>query len=383
MKYIVTVIAVVIAVVVALGLYNTSPKTKKAQPQRSVPVVETVELNRKSESISFEAFGTVVPSQKITLQGEVEGRIVMLNPELLPGGIIKLGETVVKIDPAEYELVVTEYRAALDEVLVELDLEQGKQVIAQRELQLMEADIKIPEQGRILALREPQLRLVKSRIEKARSRVAAANLSLSKTTVTAPFNAIVIEKLVDMGQLVSRQSPLAVLAGTDVFWVQISVPVSMLQRVRLPDSAGEKGSEVKVYFEPVNGEIVQRNGHVLRVMGDLDPEGRMARLLVVIDDPLRLNGSAPAGRLLLGSYVRVEIEAGSIADIYTIPRSALREGDLIWVKDSEDKLQVREVKIMWRMRERLLVEAELKQGDLLITSRLQSPLPGMKVVGID
>jgi hypothetical protein len=109
----------------------------------------------------------------------------------------------------------------------------------------------------------------------------------------------------------------------------------------------------------------------------------MARVLIVIDDPLNLQEGASKGRLLLGSYVKVKIDAGYFDKVYSIPRPAMREGDVIWVQDNEDKLQIRPVQIVWRRKDEVLAKIDFKEGDRLILSRLQSPLPGIEVRDIN
>jgi RND family efflux transporter MFP subunit len=383
MKYIISILVFLLAAGTAFLLYSTSPETGKARPKRPVPLVETAEISPGREKVIVEVFGTVVPSKRITLQSEVEGRIIEQNPELIPGGLIGRDDMVIQIDPSDYELLVNGYRAELEEAMFERDLEQGRQVIAGREWTLMEEEIETSEAGKRLALREPHLKLVKAKVEKAESRLAAAELALKRTTVRAPFNALVLEEFIDKGQLVSRQTSLVTLVGTDQFRVQVSVPVSVLPRISSPGASGHKGSAAKVLFEAVSGAAVIRHGYVLRIMGDLDPEGRMARILIAIDDPFNLQAGGRDGKILLGSYVKVRIDAGVLDDVYRIPRQALREGNMIWVKDSADTLQIRPVTVVWRRKDDVLVNVDLKQGERLILSRLQSPLPGMAVKNLN
>ncbi len=163
MKYIISFLILIFAIGAAVGLYSTSPRTKRAVPKRPVPLVEAVEIRPGKENVFIEAFGTVIPDRSIILQSEVEGRIISQNPELIPGGLINMDEMLVQVDPADYELIVHEYRAEVEEANFELDLEKGKQVIAGREWTLMEKEIKTAEAGKSLALREPHLRLAKQK----------------------------------------------------------------------------------------------------------------------------------------------------------------------------------------------------------------------------
>lgn len=387
MKSIISLLILLLAVLVAVGLYSTRPKTRKAIPARPVPLVQTSEVSPVREAVFIEAFGTVIPARSISLQAEVEGRIIDQNPALGPGGFIAQGDIIVQIDPADYELRVRESRAEMEEAKYELNLEEGKQVIAQREWKLMEGEVENSSEGKSLALREPHLRLVRAKVEKAKSRLEAAELALQRTTVRAPFNALVLEEFTDTGQLVSRQSPLATLAGTDQFWVQVSIPVALLQRLSLPPGPGQQGSSARVIFEPASGTPVIRQGHVTRILGELDPEGRMARILIVLDDPMELRADARTRAvdrsILLGSYVKVMIDAGFFDDVYVIPREALREGEVIWVQDSQGRLRIRDVQVVWRRTDEVLARAGLEDGDRLILSRLQSPLPGLTVKSME
>jgi hypothetical protein len=52
---------------------------------------------------------------------------------------------------------------------------------------------------------------------------------------------------------------------------------------------------------------------VFKLLADLDPKGRMARLLVSLPDPL------PQDKILLGSFVRVLIEAGQLEKVFFLP----------------------------------------------------------------
>ncbi len=100
MKYVIAFLIIIIAVGAAVGLYQTGPKTKKAMHKRPVPIVQTADIHHGREKVTIEAFGTVIPAKRITLQSEVDGRIIDQNTELVPGGLINTDDMVIQVDPA-------------------------------------------------------------------------------------------------------------------------------------------------------------------------------------------------------------------------------------------------------------------------------------------
>ena len=111
------------------------------------------------------------------------------------------------------------------------------------------------------------------------------------------------------------------------------MPIRQLEWIAFP-GAGHP-SPVRVIRERGNGEPVVRQGTVVELLGDVTQNGRMAQVLVSIVDPLELAQPAQARQpLLLGEYVRVEIEGPELRDVIVVPRNAIREGTRVWVKNA-------------------------------------------------
>ena len=53
------------------------------------------------------------------------------------------------------------------------------------------------------------------------------------------------------------------------------------------------------------------------------------------------------------------------------------DGDQVWVMTEEGTLNVRDVVVPWSDGETVLISEGLNEGDLLITSALAAPAPGM------
>ena len=83
--------------------------------------------------------------------------------------------------------------------------------------------------------------------------------------------------------------------------------------------------------------------------------------------------------LLLGSYVRVAIDAGELDGVLEVDRTALREGGTLWLMDKEDALVIRPAEVRWRQGETVLLGNSLQPGESIIVSDLRVALPGMRL----
>ncbi len=374
-------IVLAVGIMGAWWLVAHRPRPERERLEPIPPIAQVVQAERSTEMVRVAAMGTVVAAKRVVLQPEVSGRIIEQSPRLLPGGLFEAGEVVVRIDPRDYETAVKQQEAAVEQARLEIQLEKGRQVIAEREWKLLEEDISLDQASKELALRKPQQKNAQASLAAAESMLDQARLQLERTRVYAPFNAVVQEEFVDEGQLVSPQTQLATLIGTDRFWVQVSIPVDRLRWIGFSGTEGTDASVVTVTQELSGNVQVKRPGRLVRLLGDLDPVGRMARVLVEIDDPLGLESeNNPHGLpLMLGAYVRVEIEGRSVEEVFSVPRRAIREGDQVWIMGEEDRLVFQPVEVLHRSKERVLIREGLNGGERIVVNSIPSPLPGMKL----
>jgi len=388
-------------IAVAVIMVKTKPKPQKSEEKVVVPLVEVATIRVGTKPVVMQLHGKVMPAQSIVVMPEVGGRVMWQSPELVPGGMVKKGAPLVRLDARDYALAVQQQQAQLASQKVTLQQEHGRKTVAEREWDLFNEERRragLPpleekegDDDR-LALREPQLKSAEIAVQSADSALARAQLQLAKTTIAAPFNAFVRSENVDVGQLVSSGYQLATLVGTDAFWVQISVPVDKLAFIDFPEG-DRPGSKAKVWMDTGNGRV-ERHGEVIRLLGDLDPVGGLARILVEVPDPFLLEGhdddtAAPVDAgdegeptqarlpLLLGSFVHAEIAGVELRGIAEIPRVALRESNRIFVLDAEDKLDIREVDVVWGDDERVVVDGKVKDGERLVLTSLTAPVQGM------
>jgi RND family efflux transporter MFP subunit len=375
-RIVLSIILIAAGIAGARYLIHTKPKVNRRPPVRMAPLVKTIPLELGTYMINIPAMGLVVPAQEVNLKVPVGGEIIELSPEFTPGGKLQGNTLMLQIDPKDYELTLQQKQSSLSDAEYAYKLELGRQDVAKREWNLLYGDQKTDQVESDLALRKPHLEKAEADIEAAKAELELARINLARTKVTAPFNALVLNKYVDLGSEVSPQDKLADLVGTDAYWVQVSVPVEHLKWLKIPRDKGEAGASATIFYR----EGSTRQGKVIRLLPDLSKEGRMARLLIEVKDPLDLvTAKSRRPPLLIGEYVRVLIDGAPLKDVYRIPRFALRDDEQIWLADKESKLAIRPVKTLWREEEYVYVKDGLHPDDLLIVSALATPVDGMEL----
>jgi RND family efflux transporter MFP subunit len=371
-----------IGAAIAWWLVSTAPEPKKSAKKPPGMLVETIIVGKETEQLHVRVQGTVVPARRVTMQPQVSGRIVSVHPSLQPGGILREGERMVTIDPADFQLAVEQRETELKEALAQLELEQGRRSVAQSEWELFKEEFDTPQQKPELALREPQLASARARVDRAEAALKAAQLQLERTQLHAPFHALVVEESAAEGQFVSPQQSIAQLVGADRFWVRTSLPPDRIPFIDIPLEEGPKGSPAEVVLD-LGTEEVRFAGYVSRLEARLDEQSRMAQLIVTIPDPLGALTEQPDGNeakkkfpLLLNAYVDVIIEAGKPVEVFVVPRTAVRSGNQVYVYDN-GRLRIRELDILWERQDAVLARGGLQEGERLIVSNLSSPVQGM------
>jgi RND family efflux transporter MFP subunit len=309
----------------------------------------------------------------------VSGTIIAVSPEFEPGGRFKVGEELVQIDPVDYELVVAAREADRAQAQRAYKEELGYQEVARHEWELVDNREAASELEQELTLRKPQLASAEASLKAAEASLRKAQLDLQRTAVTAPFDAVILEQRVDLGSQVSAQTVLADLACTDAYWVEVTLPVDLLQWV---ERARRETAALPVEVYPSGGTVdgAGWTGTVIRRRADLEPNGRLARIIVAVENPLEQVAELP---LMLGSYVQVRVQGPMVKDVFSLPRCAVHNGNEVWIMNKEHRLDIRTVDILWRDRQRVLVREGLAAGELLVITDLAAPVPGMKLMSDD
>jgi len=385
-KKILKLLPILLIVFVAFGLsyywMTHKARAQRTPPKSLAPLVELMQTQPIDYQTSVYAMGTVVASQSVNLTPRISGMVIRVSPNFIEGGMLKQGEELVELDPTDYRLAIKQKESELAKAKFNLKLELGQQAIVKREFQLLGADLNDQEQE--LVLRRPHLNAAKAALAAAEAALQQAHLDLSRTRPVAPFNAIITTRNANIGAWMSAFStgtPLAKLVGTDNFWINASLPIDKLGWIQIPGINSRQGSPAKISYETGWGKGVYRAGTVKRLQAELEPEGRMARVIVEVDDPLSqqpANKQAPP--LMLGTYVRVEIAGKKLKDVIRIPETVLHDGQQIWLMSALQTLQTHQVNPVWIEQGQVYLSKDQLPGNArIIISDLSAPVPGMRL----
>lgn len=352
-------------------IYSSEPTAQReGATRKTAALVDTLVVERGSYEPELVVLGNVQPAREIQLSPLVGGEIIEMDRSFVPGGMIHKGQPLLKIDPADFQNIVRLRDSELKQAQAELAIEEGRQAVARKELAAIGQEL--TEANRALVLRQPQIDSIKARIDSAQSALDQAKLDLKRADLITPFDAQIMDRMANLGSRVEPGQAVARLVGTDAYWVIASVPLRQLNFITFPDDANP-GSSVEVRLKSVWGPNQFRAGVVTRLIGELDPQARLAQVLITVEDPLARQGDGPP--LILDSIVEARIKTKPLEDVVRLPREYLRQNKTVWVFE-DGKLAIREIQIAFGNAAYVYVSEGLNDGDEIVTTALATVAEG-------
>lgn len=353
------------------ALISSRKEPERVERPALGPLVEVRQVESETVVVQVTGRGEVRPRVAVELAPQVSGRLVAVHPSLVSGGRFRAGEVLLEIDPRDYELAVERARASVAGAETVLARERAEAAAARDEWRAVHGDETPPE----LLVREPQIREAEARLAAARADLAGAELALERTRISLPWNGLVIDESADVGQLVTTGQRIATVYGTDEVEVRVPLDDGELAWFELPRPGGGAGPSALVGADFAGARHTWQ-GRVDRIEGRVDPRSRMVGVIVAVEDPFSQRDGRPP--LLPGTFVDVAIEGARLDGVVVLPRHALRLDDRVWVVDGRE-LEVRDVRVLRRERDRVYVGSGLAPGESVVTSSLEAVTDGMTV----
>ena len=366
-KKLIPVIIVVFSFILALILIGLRPEAGASKRQYIPPLVNTMMVEPTDIQVIVKSQGSVIPRTEINLTSEIAGRVLWVAEKLSDGATFSQGDTLLKLDPRDYELALISAQSNLSQARVALSREEAESELARQEWEKVGDG-----EASALALRKPQLAQAKALLAATEAAYEQAKRNLDRSLITAPFPGRVRNKNTDVGAIVTPGTPLAIIYAIDYVEVRLPIANKDLAFLEIPFD----GNLIKPEEQPeviVSADL----GTIVRSEAEIDPRTRMLSVVARIPNPYRLlSNSIP---LKVGLYVNADIKGKKLRDVVILPRHVIYDKDLVWVTNKEGILSKREIQIIREDGDRAFIKEGLFFGDEILMTRLGVIIDGMQV----
>lgn len=375
LKIIVPICLLAIGLMGLKTLTASKPMPKRQKPVVPAPMVSIMRIQIGPQPVIIHGQGTVRPLREIQLVSQVGGKIIDISKNLVNGGTFEKDDTLLRIEPVDYELALTLTESQVKDAESRLKLSQEEAVVAREEW--VEHHAGTPTADREpspLVVKEPQLKAARARLEADRANLKRALLNLERTVLKAPFPGKVSGKRVDIGQYVAPGQALATLYSTEAVEIVLPFEDENLFWFHVPDLTPGAGSGASATVRAeVTGRALSWTGEVVRAEGKIDEQTRMINVIVRVDNPY---ASKPP--LAVGLFVKVDINGHVLENTAILPRAAIHGDDTVWVFE-DGRLHFRKVDVARFFDDHAMVQDGLKDGDLVVLTPIDAVTDGMAV----
>ena len=344
-----------------------------------VSVME-VERGRVEETVTNSRAGTVKARQRAKLSPEIGGRVAEIPHR--KGALVRTGDVLLRlhddtqqaaVQMAKRELAVVEVkreRACLEAARAEREFLRYQQL---KERDLISTDL-LDKYENLAQTTQVSCKQTQAEIARARSAIVEAKAELAKTVLHAPFNGIVADLDIEVGEWTTPSPPALpvppVLDLIDPSSIYISAPMDEVDSSKI-----HEGQPVRVTLDPFPGQHYE--GHVRHIAPyvlDVEEQNRTVEIEVELDD------RTFASTLLPGTSADVEVILSVKDEVLRLPPSTLFEGHKVFVVE-QDHLSLRSVEIGMRNWDFVEILAGLSEGEQVVTSLDEEELEeGLKVL---
>ena len=352
-----------------LGQVQPDPVEELPPPDVIVEI-----LTPKDFQVQISSNGTTTPLTQTVLTAEVGGEVIYRSKKFAEGASVIEGEILAKIDDTDLQL---QYKNAL------LQLANAE---VQYSLQLAEAEVAKEAWDKIgdgvasdLTLKKPQLKQAEAFLEVAKAQVSSAAKKLNKTEIIAPYAGRIQNVNIDLGTTIIPGQPVGAMYTSSEIEITLAVKDNDLQFLSIPMD-GRKlnpSEQASVVIESFyKGKNQSWKGKLERVDGVIDPVTRMINLIAVFKNDF-IEIDKP--NLPIGLFVEAKIDGITLKNIFEIPINSISEDNEVYIVDKDNQLELRELNILKKYSEFVIIKDGLKAGERLVTSKLSTASDGIKV----
>lgn len=211
------------------SLSAESTKVEKQQTDIPPPKVRVARMSADQVSREITLYGRTEPDRLATLRAEVKGQVTDIYVK--EGQSVKAGQKLLSLDANDLEQRLASARASLKQREIELD---GAKRLGSKGYQS-----------------QATLAQAEANVEAAKAQVENLVLAIENTLIVAPFDGVVNERFVEVGDLLRDGDEIAVVVDLDPLVVSADVTESHIQGL----SIGQYATGRMVSGQQIEGNI--------------------------------------------------------------------------------------------------------------------------------
>jgi RND family efflux transporter MFP subunit len=370
---------VTVSIVVVMIMSGIAKSKRPDIKDTSNQALRVDAIPAKVATLNFSVFsqGSVRPRTETTLVAEVPGKIVSVSSNFIAGGFFRQGETLLQIDPSDYQTALLRAQAVLAARKAQLSDQQARSDQALKDWKNMGRQGEPSD----LTLRIPQLAEAKASVQAAEAELKEAERDLERTSIRVPYDGLVRSKKVDVGQFVSPGTPLGVTFAIDIAEIRLPLSGSDIAYLDLPSATRlDRAHRVPVTLVAESAGVNRQwQAEIVRTEGVVDESSRVTYAVAEFIDPYGVLGQSDQDELKMGTFVRAEIQGLRAEDVIVLPRALLQADDTVLVANAERKLEIRPVTVLRAEPRTVYISEGISGGELVITTTMDAPIPGTRL----
>lgn len=323
------------AILLVKSWIANKPEPRSSPPPPVIPRVAFLESSASEHAPNIETFGNVRAFQRSQVASQVAGKVISVSENFQAGRSVASGETLLTVEQSDYLAAIETQKSALATAKKTLAEEKSRSRIA---LQDWIDSGRNPADAPPFTLRKPQLAAAEADVASATATLGKANQDLERTTVSAPFAAIVQERTASPGNVITSGTVLGTLIDRERTEVRLPLTPEQAAQLTLPLSFALDSSKLPALsttLTSLNQPGASWTAAITRTEPSLDSVNQVLFVVAEIKNPF----DDPEAFLPIGAYVNATIAGKPIPNVHRLPESALLEDRYVWILDAEDTLR--------------------------------------------
>jgi membrane fusion protein, multidrug efflux system len=342
------------------SLYAFSHKPTPKQP--AIPVMAAATTKGDLNSY-LSQIGTVTPFATVTVKSRVVGQIIKI--DFHEGQLVKAGQLIINIDPKPYEAQLAQYMGQLkrDKAMLanaKITFDRYKDLYSQNVIARQDLDNQATLYNQALGT-----------VANDEGLIDGVNVNLSYCNITAPITGRIGLRLVDLGNYVQTTDSLVVITQLQPISVIFSIAEDYIPQVVADMKDGGK-LPVQAWNRDLTKQIA--TGFLLTFDNQIDQTTGTVKL--------RAQFSNDDYALFPNQFVNARLLVNTVHNALLIPTAAVQktpQGSLVYVVQSNQTVQPRDVKVKTTQGDLTAIASGLKVGEVVVTDGLDKLQPGSRV----